>query len=74
MVTGNSWSNSWSWSVENWYGRGSAKTDPLRFIYHINNQKIAADEMYSMWKGSPRKGSPQIGDISEEDIDKLLKV
>lgn len=67
MVTGNSWSN--SWSVENWYGRGSAKTDPLRFIYHINNQKIAADEMYSIWKGPQ-----QIGDISEEDVDKLLKV
>lgn len=67
MVTGNSWSN--SWSVENWYGRGSAKTDPLRFIYHINDQKIAADEMYSIWKGPP-----QIGDITEEDVDKLLKV
>lgn len=90
MTTGNSWSN--SWSVENWYGRGSAKTVFPWLDYCANQEAVTIDELYANYATmttTPKYtfdygtkplrwvihlDPPQIGDISEEDVDKLLKV
>lgn len=90
MTTGSSWSN--SWSVENWYGRGSAKAVFPWLDYCANQEAVTIDELYENYTAAtptpkytfnygpkpPRWilniDKPEIGDISEEDVDKLLKV
>ena len=97
MTTGNSWSN--SWSVENWYGRGSAKAVFPWLDYCANQEAVTIDELYANYAAAtsapmytfdygtrPLRGDlhrwilnlnddpPEIGDITEDDVDKLLKV
>ena len=92
MVTGNSWLNSYSRFVEDWYGRGITKSMLPYINRYINYSKGAVDEWatnYTTMTTTPdytfdcgtkplrwilRCDPPQIGDISEEDVDKLLKV
>ena len=55
--------------LESWYGRGITKSMLPYFNRYIHYSKVAVDELYTRYESSP-----QIGDISEEDVDKLLKV